>query len=196
MPAPPCVIAFTGHRTGFDPEAVRRALGRVLDELSERASAAGESLRLCTSVAEGCDTIWVQLARDRGHALDLMLPLAEAEFATDFSLDGWKLAKAEIDHARAHPGRHTVCERATTLPRPECYFELAVKMLSRSRVLVAVSDGSPPRGLGGTASVVALASRRGIPVIVVDATTGAITAPPSLDTAIRPRQSADRLTFS
>lgn len=196
MPSPPCVVAFTGHRTGFDPLAVRRALGRVLDDLGDRATAAGESLRLCTSVAEGCDTVWVQMARERGHSLDLLLPMTEAEFAADFTPDGWNLAKAEIDHARLHPAHHSVREMAGAAPRPACYFDLAIEMLSHSRVLVAVSDGSPSRGLGGTASVVALAARGGLPVILVDATTGAITAPPSLDTAFRPRHSADRSTLS
>lgn len=196
MPPPPCVVAFTGHRSGFNPQTVRPALSRVLDDLSDHAFAAGRPLRVCTSIAEGSDTVWVQLVRARGHSLDLLLPMEETEFAADFTPEGWALAKAEIDQARAHPERHTVREITGAAPRPACYFDLAVEMLRHSRVLVAVSDGGPPRGLGGTGSVLALAAGGGLPVILVDATTGAITAPPSLDTAFRPRHSADRPTLS
>ena len=40
-------------------------------------------------------------------------------------------------------------------------------VVDRSSVLVAVWDGQPSRGLGGTADVVAYARERGVPVEVI-----------------------------
>ena len=40
-------------------------------------------------------------------------------------------------------------------------------VVDRSSVLLAVWDGQPSRGLGGTADVVAYARQRGVPVTVI-----------------------------
>jgi len=190
------VVAFTGHRAGFDAGAVRPALARVLDDLVARAQAAGHPLRLCTSVAEGCDTLWLEVARERGVAVEILLPLEESEFAADFSATGWERAKAALDEARAHPNRDTIAVVGAGLSRPQCYEALGDEMLRRSRILVAVSDGAPGRGPGGTAAVVAQARDNGVPTVRVDAHSGAVSAPALLDRVLRPAQSTDRPTAS
>jgi hypothetical protein len=43
----------------------------------------------------------------------------------------------------------------------------AIPEVDRSSVLVAVWDGQPARGLGGTADVVAYARQRGVPMEVI-----------------------------
>jgi hypothetical protein len=47
------------------------------------------------------------------------------------------------------------------------HMEAGKVVVDRSSVLVAVWDGQPARGLGGTADVVAYARERGVPVTVV-----------------------------
>ncbi len=43
----------------------------------------------------------------------------------------------------------------------------SVRMLEQTDELIAVWDGKPARGYGGTADVVAVARERGIPVTIV-----------------------------
>jgi hypothetical protein len=56
--------------------------------------------------------------------------------------------------------------------RPDCYFDQAVHMLEAIDLVVALWDGQPARGLGGTAQVLAQAKAIGTPVIQIDASSG------------------------
>ena len=170
-------LGFTGHRAGFDPVAVRGALGRVLDELADRAAAAGGEAALWTGIAEGSDTVCAQEARARGLAVHLLLPLEETDFARDFSPGAWELAAAELSMARARPGRGSVRLVDGARSRPQCYVALGDALLREIDLLVAVSDGAPGRGPGGTAAVMAKARSAGLPVVVVEAATGRVHRP-------------------
>jgi hypothetical protein len=178
-------LGFTGHRAGFDPMAVREALGRVLDELGRRAAAAGGEVRLLTGIAEGSDTVCAQVARGRGMEVHLLLPLEEAEFARDFSPGTWELSAAELAKARARPGRDSVRLVGGATTRPECYVALGDLLLREIDLLVAVSDGAPSRGPGGTAAVIEKARAAELPVVVIEAATGAVTMPEELDGVFR-----------
>ena len=49
----------------------------------------------------------------------------------------------------------------------EAHMDASEAMLKRADVLLAVWDGEPARGYGGTADVVAEAKREGLPVVVL-----------------------------
>jgi hypothetical protein len=49
----------------------------------------------------------------------------------------------------------------------EAHMDAGKVVVDRSSVLLAVWDGQPSRGLGGTADVVAYARQRGVPVTVI-----------------------------
>lgn len=187
MIKPRYLIGFTGHRSGYDEAIIRPALVKVLTDLKQRAQQAGGQAELYASVAEGSDTLCVEIAREQGMPVHLLLPLETAEFERDFSSPAaWKRSQAQLSISRQRPGHdseHLVAGEAT---RPECYFNQAIHMLDAVDVVVAVWDGQPARGLGGTAQVIAQAKEIGTPVVQIASTSGAVSGTEKLDACFRP----------
>jgi len=159
------VVGFTGHRQLAEPRKIAEAVRTVLTEL--KASAPGEWIAL-SSVASGSDTIFVQVAFKLGLAWHALLPLPTAEFRQDFSDEEWKAVEALL------PEAEIVRVTAETDVREDAYLDCGMETVHDCDVLVAVWDGAPARGKGGTADVVAYAHDIGRPIVVIDAVTGAV----------------------
>ncbi len=187
MLTPRYLIGFAGHRSDYDETLIHAALTQVLTDLKTRAASVGGQAELYASVAEGSDTLCVEIARELGLPVHLLLPLNEAEFAKDFSSpEAWERAQAQLAAARQRPGRDSVCVVPGETTRPECYFNQAIHMLDAVDVLVAVWDGQPAHGMGGTAQVVAQAQAMRIPVVQIAPATGAIMETPNLTSCFAP----------
>ncbi|GAA5140597.1 hypothetical protein GCM10023213_23420 [Prosthecobacter algae] len=173
MLKPRFLIGFTGHRTGYDEALIRPALKAVLEDLQKRAAAIGGEADLYTSVAEGADTLCVQVARGLGMAVHLLLPLPQDEFAKDFSSPpAWERSRQQIELALQKPGSDSMRVLPGEMKRPDCYFDQGIRILEGVDVLVAVWDGLPEQGLGGTAQVIVHAKNLGMPVILIHSKTG------------------------
>lgn len=187
MIKPRYLIGFTGHRSGYDEAIIRPALVKVLTEMKERSEKVGGQAELYASVAEGSDTLCVEVARELGLPVHLLLPLEEAEFEKDFSSTAaWQRSQAQLVTAGQRPGHdsaHLVTGEAT---RPECYFNQAIHMLDAVDVVIAVWDGQPERGLGGTAQVVTQAKEIGTPVVQIASADGTITGTDGLEACFTP----------
>jgi hypothetical protein len=173
MLAPRFVIGFTGNRAGFNEAAAGEGIRAALGELRSRAERVQGRVELYTGIAEGADTLCVEEARKLQMPVHLLLPMAEAEFITDFSSPAaWERAAQKIALSRSRPGFDSVHFVPGETSRPECYFNLGIQILEAVDVLVVLWDGVPARGLGGTQQVLEHAERRGIPVVVINAQTG------------------------
>lgn len=148
-------VAFTGHR-GLSHDVERLIDQAVRTELArfEPASLVGR-----TSLAEGADTLFARAVLDAGGSLTSVIP------ARDFR---------DTLPAEHHPVLDHLVARSTeviTLAYPRCvdeaYMAAAHRFLDGADELLAVWDGLPARGHGGTADVVAEARRRDIPVTVI-----------------------------
>jgi hypothetical protein len=156
------VVGFSGHRQLANLEgaasAIREALVLLRSELS------GEWIAL-SSIASGGDRLFVQQARSLGLSWHAILPLPRAEFAKDFTPAEWSVVEATLetaDHLRV---------MAESGDRQESYLDCGVETVDESDVLLAVWDGDPARGKGGTADVVQYAKAIGKPLLIVDAVT-------------------------
>jgi hypothetical protein len=156
------VVGFSGHRTVDDLAGVAKSILSVLESLRKEAS--GEWLAL-SSVADGSDQMFVAQARSLGMSWHAVLPLPEADFASDFSPTDWPAVKAMLATAEH---KHVIAEAET---RADAYLDCGLETVNGSDVLLAVWDGQPARGKGGTAEVVAYAESIGKPLIVIDPTT-------------------------
>ena len=173
MLTPRYLIGFTGHRSGYDENLIRPALTQALTDLKARAAALGGTADLYASVAEGCDTLCVEIARGLDMAAHLLLPLPQDEFAKDFSSpEIWERSRRQIELASQKPGRDSLRVVPGEMTRPDCYFDQGIQILEAVDVLVAVWDGEPARGPGGTAQVIAHAQKLGLPVVMIDSKTG------------------------
>ena len=148
-------LGITGHQKLPAPTArlVDAALRRLL-EPHEASGLVGGSC-LC----EGADQLFAQAILDRGGVLDVVVP---AEEYRD-SLDAASHAPYDALIAQA--------QDIETLPFTEsteqAHLAGGQAVVDRVDRLVAVWDGKPARGHGGTADVVAYARSRGVPVVVV-----------------------------
>lgn len=149
-------IAVTGH-TDLSPATVplvRQAIARQL------ADHAAHDLVGITCLARGADRVFAEAVLDHGGRLEVVLPSADyrarkvkAEDATHFNS---LLSRAALVH---------------TLPFGEAnrdaYEAANEMMLDSCDELLAVWDGGPGVDTGSTASAVAAARRRGLPVHVI-----------------------------
>lgn len=182
MIKPRYLIGFTGHRSGYDEAIIRPALTQLLRDLKERAAKTGGQAELYSSVAEGGDTLCVEVARDLDMPVHLLLPLEEREFEKDFSSPAsWQRSLVQIKAARQRPGRDSVRLVPGEFQRPDCYFDQAMHMLGAADVMVALWDGQPSRGVGGTKRVVEQAQAIGTPVVRIASHSGVIEGRENLD---------------
>lgn len=148
-------LGITGHR-GLSAEAERAVRDVLGDELRKYDPA---ELLGVTCIADGPDTWFAEAVLEGGGRIEVVVPaeqyreaLPESHHATYDKL----LARAAEVH---HTGM-----RESTSQAHMTGSEILVGLVDR---LVAVWDGQPARGYGGTADVVAYARRTGVPVDVV-----------------------------
>lgn len=156
------VVGFSGHRSVDNPQGVARAITTALESL--RQEAPGEWLAL-SSVADGSDQMFVAQARSLGLSWHAILPLPKAEFQKDFSAADWSAVETMLTHAE-HV--RVITENGT---RDDAYLDCGMETVNGADVLLAVWDGQPARGKGGTADVVHYAKSLGKAVLVIDAVT-------------------------
>lgn len=157
-------IGVTGHRRLADPARVAADVDAVLDHL---AGPDGATFIAVSSLAEGADRIVAErvLARPGGRLVAL-LPLDPVDYIADFadasSVQEFTDLLARADETEVIRGLPT-----DDWSREAAYERAGRAVLDRCDVLLALWDGQPARGRGGTAELVADARIVGHPVEVV-----------------------------
>lgn len=159
------IVGFTGHRHVASPELIAGAIGSALELLQQQTR--GEWVALA-SVAQGCDQLFVHQALQRGLSWHAILPLPAAEFAHDFDTRQWPLVQALLQEAEHLQVSNDNAEGL----REDAYLDCGLETVNGSDLLIAVWDGEPARGKGGTAEVIEYARSIGRPLVIIDAATG------------------------
>jgi hypothetical protein len=159
------VVGFTGHRLLADPVGADACLAEALATLQRES--AGEWIAV-SSAALGSDVLFARRVLERKIAWQALLPFPQAEFRKDFSAEDW--AEVEALLARAE----SVTVRGGEGEREEAYLDCGIETVNACDVLVALWDGEPARGRGGTAEVVTYARELGRPLIVIDPVTSEV----------------------
>ncbi|MFS0696127.1 hypothetical protein [Streptomyces nitrosporeus] len=149
-------IGVTGHRS-----IPRAARAHVLEGM--RAALRGHdegSLEALSSLAVGADQIFADLALAHGAELTAVIPSGDYEDGFDDAAD---LARYRMLKARA------VREVRLGYPHStdEAYYAAGTYIADHCDRLLAVWDGLPARGLGGTGDIVTYARTLGRPVTVI-----------------------------
>lgn len=152
-------IGVTGHR--FLTELLKLQAG--VDQALARIAQAypGEGWTIVSSLAEGADRLVVQRARliRPETRLVVPLPLAAADYLQDFPSE-----ESRAEFTRLLGEAAEILGPPEASERSQGYALAGQMMLARSHVLVALWDGQPARGRGGTAEVVQWARQRGLPL--------------------------------
>jgi hypothetical protein len=120
----------------------------------------GGALEALSCLAAGADQLFADIALDSGVPVTAVIPGMDYE--------------AHLDDDAARAGYRRIlgaCANRVELPpeptHEEAYFAAGRWIVDHCDRLIAVWDGRPARGLGGTGDVVAYARRTGVPVTVL-----------------------------
>lgn len=178
-------VAIVGHRPNRIPEnafaAIDQSLVRALETARNALATAYEASRpyfrdeppvlSCASgVAEGADQWASRRALAMGAELIAILPFAREEYAKDFAA---KEAYAEYQSLLAASAAVIELPGARS-SGAGAYRAASDVLLDQADLLLAVWDGGASAGAGGTRDVIDEAARRGLPIISIDAATGAL----------------------
>lgn len=146
-------MGITGHRKLDNPAGwnwVRRELTAFLRDVA--------SLTGITSLAIGADQVFAEVVLELKGDLEAVIPFPEYErtFTSESDLARYRLLKAASRRVEILPG---------AAAEDEAYLTAGRRVTDLSDLLVAVWDGQPARGLGGTADVVDYAARMGKRVV-------------------------------
>ena len=147
-------VGVTGHRdlSATTRDLVAAALAAELGEL--------DGLSGISSLAEGADQLFAERVLDAGGALVAVIPCAAygGTFSTEAGAATYRALRARADE---------IIELPYPAPSEEAFWAAGRRVVSLADVLLAVWDGSPSGGLGGTADVVAFARDHDVPTRVV-----------------------------
>lgn len=163
-PPLPLTVGVTGHRNLGDhpttPWYVFAQCTRILDRLQELARFRDAGVVAYSALAIGADTLFAQAA------LALNLPLVGLVPFADY---------ADVFDGPDRPQFETLlklCQEVQRLPGKErsdqAYLEAGKRLVDQVDFLIAVWDGKPAGGVGGTGDVVAYARQRQKVVFRID----------------------------
>ena len=158
------IVGFTGHRELTDPSQMASQIDLVLNRLSDISG----PLAAVSSLARGADLLFLDAVTRRKLPLWLMLPFPLARFEKDFSPPDWDKIKPYFKAALQ------VEEITGAASDDEAYMEAGEKTVEEADILVAVWDGKPAAGLGGTADIVEYARKLEKPLIWINPLTGSV----------------------
>ena len=179
-PSPPKVpfalgLGVTGHRSDLLDGSIalieRRMDAVVVEILAAARRIASEGagyfadraarFSLVSQLAEGADQIAARTALDHGIELHVVLPFERAEYERDFAgeeaRERFAGLVARADRLLELPGHREAALQA--------YLMAGRATVAHCDLLIAVWDGKPPRGRGGTGEVVEIALLAGTPIV-------------------------------
>ncbi len=148
-------IGITGHQRLQDPTAwlwVEEAVGRELDALAA-------PLTVVTSLAVGADQLVARLGIARGATVRTILPFAGIE--RTFSPEDLQAYRRLVSEASVEVLR-------TSGTDEDAYLAAGRRVVESSDLMIAVWDGKPAKGKGGTADIVAYALTSAVPVVHIN----------------------------
>lgn len=145
---------FTGHQN-LSKEIEKYVVHKLWQLLADRSDLVGIS-----SLAAGADQVFAEVVLSLNGSLEIIVPAEHYEDTFENAAD-LQLYTSLLSQAA----------KVTTLPFVEpsenAYMAAGQEIVRRSDSLIAVWDGQPARGRGGTADIVEYAKACKVPVTVV-----------------------------
>ena len=144
---------------------MRRDCIAAIEQL--RAQRGTNTIEIWSSLAEGADRIVAHLVPAHADRLVVVLPLEAQDYRDDFATQE---SRREFDELLASSELVDVTGPDEDGTRESAYERAGLGIVERCHVLLALWDGEPARGRGGTAEIVRAARERGRTVIHVPVT--------------------------
>jgi hypothetical protein len=148
-------IGISGHRL-LPPHTEQLVVAALRDVVRRYAD---DELVGVSALAEGADSLFAQEVLDAGGSLVVVVPARSYRAALP------EAHRPVFDDLLGRAARVIALDHGDTTD--QAYMDGGLRVLDESNLLVAVWDGQPARGLGGTAQVVDAAEDRHLPVTVI-----------------------------
>lgn len=149
------VVGVTGHSNLTD-----RSIEIVRHEMIDRLRSRSDGLVGMTCLARGADQAFADAVLELGGVLEVVVPASDY-----FTAISDPVSRERCDeYLRVASGTVTMPHETSG---PAAYLSASKYLIDRCDVLLAVWDGSPPTGGGGTADAVAYARELGRTIDVV-----------------------------
>ncbi len=158
-------IGFTGHRNLPDEPKCRKLICDFLER--QKATSPGKVYGV-SSAASGADLIFAESCTQLGIPLRVLLPLSHEDFRKDFDGATWLRVEKVLSAAIS------VEVTGDREIRAERYYECGIETVQQSQLMIALWNGKPSKGLGGTEEIVAFAKKMGKPVVWFHSETGVL----------------------
>jgi hypothetical protein len=149
------VIGISGHRV-LPPRTEQLVVAALRDVVGGYTD---DELVGVSALAEGADTLFAQAVLDAGGSLVAIVPARSYRAALPDA------HRPVFDALLARAVRVIALDHED--PTDAAYMDGGLRVLDEIDLLVAVWDGQPARGLGGTAQIVDVAEERRLPVTVI-----------------------------
>ena len=152
-------VGVTGHRQLPHLKIAALAVDIAMEKIINCFG--GESLSVISPLAEGADRLVAERALEKYDVkLIVPLPLEIEDYLLDFTSESSKQSFRQLLQ-RAGSIIHLPVQE----PRMNGYLAAGMYTLKHCDVLLALWDGQPPRGIGGTGQIVAEARKQGKPLV-------------------------------
>jgi hypothetical protein len=148
---------MTGH-AGLPPPTAELVTTALRDTLRAHTL----NLVGVTMLGPGADQLFARVVLELGGTLHVVQPTTGMQYRDGFEDEA---ARRGYDELYGQASHVQVLEH--TESTEQAHMDAGRAVVDRSSVLVAVWDGQPSRGLGGTADVVSYARQRSVPVKVI-----------------------------
>lgn len=149
-------IGIIGHRNLQDEHQVEEQIENKIQELLSARKAI--EFEAYSSIAYGADTLFVRVAEKHKAKIKLILPFPKAEYKETFVTENSEKTEERLNEFEK------LCERYIPeivneeIPKNEAernqnYFDCGKALIDKSEVLIAIWDGFPVDGIGGTAQI-------------------------------------------
>jgi len=149
------ILGMTGHQ-GLPTEAVPYIVRRIRSEIAP----VGAGLEGISSLAEGSDQLFATEVLAASGTLTAVIP--SFQYETTFADENHRLSYEKI---LKKASRVEICDFRE--PSEEAFYAAGKRIVDLCGQLLAVWDGMPSRGIGGTADIVAYARALQRPVVVI-----------------------------
>jgi hypothetical protein len=177
-------LGVTGHRVLKDQDIIAQKVKEVLNsqiydlfdtDIFKENGKPSIAFTILTPLAEGADRLVArEVLKLPDSIIEVVLPFSKEDYLQDFGSEGSKKEFEELYHRSRNPivlenillaGGLSTIERAEA--RNKAYEDVGRYVVTHCNVLIALWDGKPSRGRGGTAEIVAYAREKKCPLIII-----------------------------
>jgi len=164
-------IGVTGHRSVEDEFLIRKLIRKVLRTLENESQGTAYIFIAISPIAEGSDRLVAEeiLSFNDKNKLTVVLPLEREDYMNDF-----KTSESKGEFLNLLNQADEVINLPKTPKRKDAYLQVGKYVADNCDVLIAIWDGLPSRGKGGTAEIVDYARINKKPIYWINSVTGEI----------------------